>query len=210
MLLHNIYLENRKEEYIQRRLREWQDSDQSEWINPDIVLTIPNVYLEVLFKYQNLIKDLKDIEVFIETGTEEGGTTDIMAKHFKEVYTIDNIVFDSSRRKLHQEDEKNENVKWILGNSPKVLEWLNSKIENHKCVFLLDAHTGNSSCLEDELKVIKKFYNKNSVLIIDDAIDIGVRKEYPTLNRFKELIYDINQEYNILFTDLGRRICLVY
>ena len=209
MLLENIYKQVH-DSWVQKRVKEWYDSDQSEWFDPFVVLSVPNVYLEILFRYQYCIKGLKDIEILIETGTEEGGTTDIMAKHFDKVYTIEKSFFVSKRQHAFETDPANDNVSWLYGDSPKVLADLRHKIKDERCVFFLDAHTSNSSCLVQELKKIKKYFNNESVIIVDDAVDIGKVRGYPTLVEFHRLIEAINPEYTVTFTGLGRNICLVH
>ncbi len=210
MLLENIYLENGENEWVNKRLKWWRESVQSAWVDPNVVLSVPNVYLEVLFKHQNLIKELKNIDVFVETGTEGAGTADIMAKHFKKVYTIELNPVDSVEKTIILNDPENKNIDYLIGDSPKILRRLRKDIGNQRCVFLLDAHTGKTSCLEEELKVIKEYYNDSSVIIVDDGEDIGSLSFYPTLTKFEKLIKRINSDYNILFTNLGRKICLVY
>lgn len=185
--------------------------DKSLWVDPGVVLSVPNIYLEVLFRHEQLIKGLEDINIFVETGTECGGTANIMAKHFKKVYTIEIFTReDNPNTNVAINDPKNKHVDWLIGDSTKILKQLVEVIDDQRCIFFLDAHSGHSSSLRGELKVIKKFKNKNSVIMIDDAIDIGRLPFYPTLPEFKKLIHDINPKYNILFTNLGRGICLVY
>lgn len=200
MLLENTYNKKISEAVYNQKL----------WVNPGVKLSVPNVFLEVLFRYQDLIKGLDDIGIFVETGTEGGDTANIMSKHFNKIYTIEIIPHTNPTIFEAMDDPENKHVVWLQGDSVEILKQLNETIGDQRCVFLLDAHTANSSCLEGELKVIKKYYNKQSVIIVDDGKDINVIKGYPTLVEFKRLIYDINSEYKILNTDLGRRIYLIY
>lgn len=116
------------------------------------------------------------LEMFIETGTEDGGTLANAAEVFSACHSIEidhNVYLKASRRFLH-----NKNVKVYHGNSPDVLPWL---IDPTKpTLFWLDAHYDAGSVevpnkygqcpLLAELGVIASFdWKAPAYIMIDDA-----------------------------------------
>jgi hypothetical protein len=198
MLLDNIYIDREINDWVKYRWSLCEQRHKDSW-------SVPNAFLETLFTYKNDIKDLNKIETFIETGTYEGWTVDVVAKHFKQVYTIENKpeFIDPTIR------TNNPNINFYTDTSVKGLQNISSKIKGTRCVILLDAHDEYNSPIVEELKIIKQFYNKQSVILVDDTCDLG-QGTWPTKELFEALILNINSEYNIIYTDTGRGICLIY
>lgn len=200
MLLENIYLED--DEWVKKKwamcLKEHRDS----W-------SVPNPFLEILFLHKNHIHDLININAFIETGTSMAYTAEIMAKHFSAVYTIEKFMTEEKELSHHEIKNNNPNINFFYGDSVTHLINIYPLINNEKAIILLDAHDGYETPLIDELKIIKQFYNNQSVLIIDDCYDLG-SGSWPSKETFEKMLYDINSDYKIVHTGLGRGICLVY
>jgi hypothetical protein len=170
--------------------------------------SVPNSFLEVLFTYKDKM-DLTPIHTFIETGTCEGLTADIMAKHFFHVYTIEKFA-DSEKQLLYLELGKNNpSITFCYGDSKDELQRISSEIFDRKCIILLDAHNGSDSPLIDELAVIKQSYNKDCIILVDDTCDLGTGT-WPDKKTFESMVMDINPDYKIVYTDIGRHICLIY
>ena len=92
---------------------------------------------------------------------------------------------------------KNKNVKVILGNSYKRLQEILPKIDEPS-IFWLDAHySGGITSKSDEwtpikkeLRVILKFWEKNSVVLIDDARLFCGKRGYPDIQWIKSIFKD--------------------
>ena len=81
---------------------------------------------------------------------------------------------------------------------------------NERFLILLDAHSGPYTPLKGELDSIKNYSNrKDHVIIIDDCKHLG-QGTFPDLSEFETLLREINPEYNIINTQEGNQIYLVY
>lgn len=123
---------------------------------------------EVLKKYS------KFADVFIETGTHIGNTTQMAFDvGFKKVYTIElsKHFYDEALKRF----ASNENIICILGDSAEKLEQILGELDA-PAVFWLDGHwsMGNTAKGEkavpifEELDVISTHYIKNHTILIDD------------------------------------------
>ena len=64
--------------------------------------------------------------------------------------------------------------------------------------------------LREELGSIKAASNRTDhVMLIDDCRDLG-QGNFPTLQEFKDAVYNINPDYTIINTMEGNHIYLVY
>lgn len=118
-----------------------------------------------------LIDNMK-LDIFVEGGTYKGGTAKRMSGKFRKVYTVEksDVMFDIAKDNL-----KNvSNVTMLKGDTR---EHLHNILENNdNILFWLDAHWSGGETygeedecpLIDELKIIFE-YNKNQVILIDDA-----------------------------------------
>jgi hypothetical protein len=178
--------------------------------------SLPNLFLDILYKYQNKIPNLKDINFAVETGTHDARTSKFLADHFDVVFTIelfpDNNPYDGKTfRQLYEEINKSyNNLNFLFGNSTDVLSTVLSELPNERFLILLDAHTMLDGPLKYELEIIKKFSSRNDhVILVDDCRDLGKGK-YPTLSEFTELIKSINPNYTIEDTLVGNNVFLIY
>lgn len=134
----------------------------------------------VLHKYTisltefNTMIELFHPDTFIETGTYRGYTTEVAAKLFKEVKTIElcRPIYEETKQRL----EKNySNIEFFLGNSAFVLPDISKKLQK-RGLFYLDAHfcfDGTAKDFNDppvlgELEGVLKHAPKDAVIIIDD------------------------------------------
>ncbi len=126
----------------------------------------------------NLVKALSSVlpfDIFVETGTFEGDTVDLVRGLFREVYSIElsEKYVENARHRF----KIFPNINILQGNSPSVLRELIPKLRQQSVLFFLDAHwcvaehtAGQASqCpLIEELNEIG-YLNQDSVIIIDDA-----------------------------------------
>jgi hypothetical protein len=132
-----------------------------------------------------------DVPYFVETGTAGAYSVTKAAEIFKECHTIEIIEGRTPKEKetivVHEEDptivdyipvaiEYPENIKFHIGDSPKVLGELVEKVKNDYAVFWLDAHYSDDVPSEDgvvecpiieELEAIKDC--QKAIILIDDA-----------------------------------------
>lgn len=179
-------------------------------------LPIPNLFVSLLYKYQDQIPNLKNINFAIETGTHDARTSIFLSEHFDVAFTVElfpdlNPYDGKSYRELYTEiNQTNENLTFLFGNSTEVLSSVLEELPDERFFILLDAHNMLDGPLREELIAINKFSNrKDHVMLIDDCRDLG-QGNFPTLQEFKELLYSINPDYTIINTEEGNHIYLVY
>lgn len=119
------------------------------------------------------LKEIFNIDTFIETGTYKGKTTSWAAGNFKEVHTVENskILFDNAVKFL----AKYPNVTCHLGNSAQKLGEI-LKTLNAPAILWLDAHWcgGDTYGETDECPLMQEIELVNNsaydhIIIIDDA-----------------------------------------
>jgi hypothetical protein len=179
-------------------------------------LPIPNLFISLLYQYQNEIPNLSDINFAIETGTHDARTSIFLAEHFDVAFTVelfpDRNPYDGrSYRELYQElGQKYENLTFLFGTSEDTLKSILEELPDERFFILLDAHSMLDGPLTEELKSIKSASNRNDhVMLIDDCRDLG-QGNFPTLSEFETLLRDINPNYNIINTKEGNHIYLIY
>jgi hypothetical protein len=179
-------------------------------------LPIPNLFISLLYRYQDQISNLKDINFAIETGTHDARTSIFLAEHFDVAFTVElfpdkNPYDGKSYRELYEEiNQTNENLTFLFGNSTEVLSSVLEELPDERFFILLDAHSMLDGPLREELIAINKASNrKDHVMLIDDCRDLG-QGNFPSLHEFKELLYAINPNYTIINTEEGNHIYLVY
>jgi len=179
-------------------------------------LPIPNLFISLLYQYQNEIPNLSDINFAIETGTHDARTSIFLAEHFDVAFTVelfpDRNPYDGrSYRELYQElGQKYENLTFLFGTSEETLKSVLEELPDERFFILLDAHNMLNGPLTEELKAIKSSSNRNDhVMLIDDCRDLG-QGNFPTLAEFETLLRDINPNYNIINTKEGNHIYLIY
>jgi len=179
-------------------------------------MPLPNLFLGLLYKYQDRIPNLQEINFAVETGTHDARTSKFLAEHFDIAFTIelfpDNNPYDGKNyRELYEEiNKEHENLTFLFGDSREVLGSVLSELPDERFFILLDAHSMLDGPLREELKVIKENSNRTDhVMLIDDCRDLG-QGNFPTLSEFKDLLYEINPNYTIINTEEGNHIYLVY
>jgi hypothetical protein len=179
-------------------------------------LPIPNLFISLLYQYQNEIPNLSDINFAIETGTHDARTSIFLAEHFDVAFTVElfpdrNPYDGGSYRELYQElGQKYENLTFLFGTSEETLKSVLEELPDERFFILLDAHSMLDGPLTEELKSIKSASNRNDhVMLIDDCRDLG-QGNFPTLSEFETLLRDINPNYNIINTKEGNHIYLIY
>jgi hypothetical protein len=179
-------------------------------------LPIPNLFVSLLYQYQDKIPNLSEINFAIETGTHDGRTSTFLAEHFDVAFTVelfpDRNPYDgrSYREIYNQLSEKYGNLTFLEGNSGEVLKSVLEELPDERFFILLDAHSMLDGPLKEELDAIKQASNRNDhVMLIDDCRDLG-QGNFPTLQEFTDALKTINPDYNIINTFEGNHIYLVY
>jgi hypothetical protein len=179
-------------------------------------LPIPNLFVSILYQYQDKIPNLNEINFAIETGTHDARTSIFLAEHFDVAFTVelypDKNPYDGrSYRELYEEvGQKNQNLTFLFGTSEDALKSVLEELPDERFFILLDAHNMLNGPLTEELKAIKSASRRNDhVMLIDDCRDLG-QGNFPTLSEFETLLKDINPNYNIINTKEGNHIYLVY
>ena len=179
-------------------------------------LPIPNVFVSILYQYQDQIPNLSDINFAVETGTHDARTSIFLAEHFDIAFTSelhpDRNPYDGKSYRSHYEEInlRHENLTFLFGSSEEALKLILEEMPNERFLILLDAHSGPYTPLKGELDSIKNYSNrKDHVIIIDDCKHLG-QGTFPDLSEFETLLREINPEYNIINTQEGNQIYLVY
>jgi hypothetical protein len=179
-------------------------------------LPIPNVFVSILYQYQDQIPNLSDINFAVETGTHDARTSIFLAEHFDIAFTSelypDRNPYDGKSYRSHYEEInlRHGNLTFLFGSSEEALKLILEEIPNERFLILLDAHSGPYTPLRGELDSIKNYSNrKDHVIIIDDCKHLG-QGTFPDLSEFETLLREINPEYNIINTQEGNQIYLVY
>ena len=164
-------------------------------------------FLNTLYRYGNNISNLRDIEIFIETGTHNGINAQEFSKYFNKVFTVE-LYPEQFTENYKLIKKEHNNIEFFSGSSPLFLKNILTKI-SERCVILLDAHGLNSFPLIEELDNIKCSSRNDHVIIIDDTIFFGVNG-WPQIGDVSKKILEINPNYKIVNTKLGNEIVLVY
>jgi hypothetical protein len=116
------------------------------------------------------IRDVCQCDVFIETGTFKGQTTEWAAEQFEKVITIEieSDLFKETSRRL----ANHQNIEFHLGDSRETLENVLPTLTGSKPLIWLDAHAcgdeATDSPLLEEIEIVNRYCPDASVLI-DDA-----------------------------------------
>ncbi|MCP5506138.1 MAG: hypothetical protein H7A38_04580 [Chlamydiales bacterium] len=163
------------------------------------------------------LKTLFDLDVFIETGTYLGDTSQVAGDIFSQVHTIE--LSEELYRKSCQRFKNSRQIQCHLGDSAEVLPKLLKEI-NVPALFYLDGHySGHVTArglldtpLMKELEAIRQSGMKGSVLFIDDIrlfqntlndqklkeLKLGL-ETYPLLAQLLEAILGIDRDAQIFF-----------
>jgi hypothetical protein len=167
-----------------------------------------NLNLDLL----NLIRNTFDAKIFIETGTYNGGTTQIAANIFDKIYSVElgEKMFNDAIVKFNNIS----NVELYLGSSDQILNNILPLIKD-RVILWLDAHYcgentafGNSMTpIREELEAIKSHNIKNCIIMIDDirifnssinGKEYIVCDAYPTFQWINGKLLEINPNFNII------------
>ena len=119
---------------------------------------------------EKILKKYANNDIFIETGTWNGGGIDVaLSCGFNQIYSIE--INEKHYNRAVKRFEKNSNVELILGDSAKQLGLLLKRI-NSPATFWLDAHTPDCP-LMTELEDIKNHPVKTHTILIDDHRNFG-------------------------------------
>ena len=120
-----------------------------------------------------IFKKYKD-GIYLETGFNEGRSAfEALTFGFKKVISIEiNQKLVESGKKKFRNFIENNRLEIVAGDSAKLLEEILAKNNDIKVIFL-DAHGGivpseNDHPLEQELNIVKKYFSRDKLIIIDD------------------------------------------
>lgn len=130
------------------------------------------VYFGIPEKTTIFLKEILNLNIFVEGGTYFGFTAKKMSAIFEKVFTIEKseIIFEKAKEKLNTHN----NVILLKGDTREYLD--NILKDNDNILFWLDSHWsgGDTYGKDDECPLIKELevifkYKKNYVILIDDA-----------------------------------------
>lgn len=154
------------------------------------------------------------INVFIETGTYLGDTTNALADYFKKIYTFE--ISEDLVKLARKRFENKKHIDVIHGDSGIELEKVLLKI-NEPTIFWLDGHFSDGFLYSKKhnldtpiIKEIKDIFesnikNQRNIILIDDAFEFDGTRGYPTIEELEKLIftytdkYEVKVRYNIVF-----------
>jgi hypothetical protein len=161
------------------------------------------------FEYRGIPKELiarlrqdhKQLDTFVETGTNIGATAYWAADIFKQVVTI-----EFSQELYDKLDKSRSNIRFVFGDSSEMMP---SLLSDHAIVYL-DAHysagdTYNSYPLLKELQHVNNSGLKDLVVIVDDArfcCAVWNGETYGELPEIVGLLSNGGQRYVTLMDDM--------
>jgi len=170
----------------------------------------PNHFVTVILSHKDNIADIENINTAIETGTFHAYTTRYFAEIFDNVITIEQLI-DNHRNDIYKKIHDDcPNIEFYHGSSEQALPDILKSMPDERLLFLLDAHHGGITPITAELKAIKEHSNRNDhVIIIDDCDELG-QQQWPKEEEFINMLRDINKDYNIVNTKIGKDIYIAY
>lgn len=155
------------------------------------------------------IRDLLDIDIFIETGTGLGRTIANVAGIFGEIYTIE--VDEERWEEAGDRFANYDHVHCILGQSPDALVNVLDNIAPRQAIVFLDTHclyreqvTDNACPLLLEIGAVRAA-SQQHVIIVDDQhvftsvpVDLKHREAYPELPEVVNALYKHSYPYIII------------
>ena len=178
----------------------------------------PNPFWHIVMSYLPKAPQLQDIRVAIETGTHTGWTAEIFAENMEYVFSIEKFAENNpydphiNFKKLYDDlMTKHPNLEILIGDTSDHLQKIIKDNSEKTFLILIDAHCPTEmSPILKELQIIKKYSLKNDhVIIIDDGDDFG-SSNYPTLDEIRQNLLDINPNYVIENTHVGRSTYIAY
>lgn len=169
--------------------------------------------------FLNQMKKIFNIDIFVESGTYNGGTTEIASNIFKKVHTIE--LDKKMVREAVNKFRDNKNIYVYEGSSAEVFKTLLPKLEKDKNIlFFLDAHycgentavdkegpdnADGITAIRKEIDAIKQSCIEDCVVIVDDIRGFGTRinnKEfvgcwaYPCVQDVCKNLLEVNNNFN--------------
>lgn len=146
-------------------------------------------------------------QIFIETGTYLGVTTDRCAPFFEKVYTIE--LDEHLAKQATNFLSRRKNVEVIQGDALEVLADILQQQSTQNILIFLDGHfsCGETACGDfpepaiEELRIISRYKDRVNVVIIDDFRCFGEHIGYPS----KSSLLMACEEY---FNDFKLRVYL--
>jgi hypothetical protein len=168
-------------------------------------LPIPNLFVSILYQYQDRVSNLNEINFAIETGAYDTRTSIFLSEHFDVVFTINS----NTNRDIEGINEV-DNLTFLNGSSEHTIKSILEELPDEKFFILLDTNILLPSSLREELISIKSSSNRNDhVIMIDDCTNLG-QGNTPSFEEFENLLHSINPNYNIINTNEGNQIYLIY
>lgn len=152
-------------------------------------------------------------DIFVESGTYKGDTTERALNHFKKIHTVelDYDLYEAAKNRF----EDNEKIVVHHGNSPEIFSTILNQL-NGNILFWLDGHYSGrgTACGESatpimqELEAIKNSNVNDATILIDDircflssiktSRKIRSLTGYPTAYEVEQKILEINPNYRFL------------
>ena len=158
------------------------------------------------FKRRNILEYFSEYncEIFVETATCYGATTEFMIPYAKEIHTIE--LSEKLYNKVLKKFKDEPKVHCYQGDSKDLLSGIVEKI-NKKPLFYLDSHYAGSGTAKadkntpifEELQILAKSGIPSMVILIDDARFFGFETDYPSLFKLKLFIKENfpNAEFDV-------------
>jgi len=174
-------------------------------------------------EFLQYLKENFKCNIFFETGTYAGATSQQASKIFDKVYTTE--LYEPLYKAAVNKFKNHKNVYIYKGHSPAVLDTILPTLKKEKIIFWLDAHySGNGTAkgagetaeditpIRKEIQTILKHSSllQDFVILIDDIRGFGSRINsttyigcwaYPTLQEITETILQTNKNFS--FAVLG-------
>lgn len=110
-----------------------------------------------------------DVEIAVETGTNQGYSAWALSLLCPKVYTIEiNREFYESAAKFFGQAVVSGEIVSLWGSSPAVLQGIQAELTGKRVLFYLDAHWQEYWPLLDELKVISSLGVSDPIIVIHD------------------------------------------
>ncbi len=161
-----------------------------------------------------LLTEELPLEVFVETGTYEGGSVRAMLALFNEIHTIE-LSSDLAKR-AEEEFASTSGVNVHQGRSENVLTRLRPKLKGRPALFWLDAHWsdepqavgGDGQCpLLGEIEAIDSLHEQSVVMIDDARLFLSPppppadASDWPDLSAVLERLRRLRPEHELMVID---------
>lgn len=157
-------------------------------------------------------------DVFIESGTSYGGTTNAAKGIFKEIHTIE--LEDSFYAKAYARFVQDSHVHVYHGDSGQLLPHILNGLKERKIVCWLDGHYSGGTTAKgqsntpilQELQALENAHRSDAIILIDDVCCFrpsmqeipDVALGYPTIQELKQAVLRINPAYQfIIYGDIA-------